>query len=60
MAYSGARDRFRRSLSQVFVYLTEKGANAACRYLLYWWLILALVLLSAYLILWKPRKLEST
>lgn len=28
-------------------------------YLFYWWLVLPLTLLSAYLILWKPRKKAS-
>jgi hypothetical protein len=45
-----------QSLNETFAILTDRGTNPACRYLLYWWLALPLTLLSAYLILWKPRK----
>jgi hypothetical protein len=43
------------SLNEGFAILTDRGINPVCRYLLYWWLVLPLTLLSAYLILWKPQ-----
>jgi hypothetical protein len=43
------------SLNEGFAKLIGWGRNPACRYLLYWWLVLPLTLLSAYLILWKPQ-----
>jgi hypothetical protein len=48
------------SLNEVLTILTDRGINPACRYLLYWWLVLPLTLLSAYLILWKPQGVVRT
>lgn len=44
------------SMSLAEILLDELSLETPFGYVLYWWLILPLTLLSAYLIIWKPRQ----
>ena len=43
------------NMSLAEILRNELSSEIRCGYALYWWFVLPLTLLSAYMILWKPR-----